>query len=166
MAYNGLTAAEIAAGKATKEEIFSKIKSNQDFFDSEIDGLKGTSNTDVFDIHYSGSISSYELDDINERAPIYKAPIAGTIVSFFVTLLEASTSGTLSIIIEKSTDNGINWTPMTSSPLELTGLTIGSTESTVTWSDDTIAQNDLVRVIIDSYQVDQGDFHISVYAEL
>ena len=166
MAYDPLTAAEIAAGKATKEEIFSKIKSNQDEFNTEIANLQGTSNVSVFDIHYSGSISSYELDDVNDRSPIFKAPSAGTIVSFFATLLSASTSGSLSINIEKSTDNGVNWTPMTTSPLTLTGLVAGSTESSVTWSDDTVAQNDLIRLTFDATQVDQGDFHISTYMEL
>lgn len=169
MAYTAINLADIQAGKPTKEEIFTRIRDNQESFNTDIEALKQTSTIDVFDVRYSGSIGDYSQSELDSATPTFKAPVGATITSFVVTLLEASTSGTLEIDIEKSTDNGINWTPLLSNPVEVTGATVGSISSTVDWVDvpsQSFDQNDLLRLRISGIQVDQGDFHVSVYAEV
>lgn len=169
MAYDPLLPAEIAAGEPTKEELFTKIKNNQDEFNTNIALLQGTSKIDVFDGSFSGAFDDYSVAEITAQMPVFKAPVDATFVSFVVTLLEASTSGTLEVGIEKSIDNGINWTPLLSSDVQVTGTTVGSISGAVNWVDipsQSFAQNDLIRLTVSGVQVDQGRFHVSVYAEL
>lgn len=169
MAYDTLTAAQIAAGKALKEEILTKIKSNQDGFNTDIENLKQISVIDIFNIHISGDISSYSVAQIQSRSPIFKAPVKASITSFVFTLLSTSSSGTLEIDILKSTDNGINFSTLLNSPVELTGTAIGSLSGIVDFINaaaQDFNQNDLLKILITGVQVNQGDFDLSVYGEV
>ena len=169
MAYDPINAADIVAGKPTKEEIFTKIRDNQEQFNTDIQLLQGTAKIDMFNIRFSGKITQYSTAQISSFVPIFKAPVDATFVSVVVTLLTASTSGTLELEIEKSVDDGVNWTPLLSSPVQLTGTTVGSTSGTVNWVDvpsQSFDQNDLIRIQFTGTQVDQGEFHVSIYGEL
>jgi len=169
MAYTVLPAGDIVAGKPTKEEIFDQIRTNQESFNTDIEALKQTSIIQLFNIKYGGNISQYTLASISERIPVFRAPVGATIVSFKAVLLEASTSGTLEIEIDRSTDEGINFTPLLDNPVEITGTTVGSISGTVDFVDvpsQSFAADDLLRIRLTAVQVDQGEFHLSVYAEL
>ena len=169
MAYTPIPAGDIVAGKPTKEEIFDTIRSNQEQFNTDIQSLQQTSKVDIFNIKFAGQINQYSSSELAAFVPVYKAPVGATFVSVVITLLTASTSGTLEMEIDKSTDNGVNWSPLLSSPVELTGTTVGSTSGTVNWVDvpsQTFAQNDLIRIRFTGVQVDQGEFHVSIYGEV
>lgn len=169
MAYDAINPSDINAGKAVKEELFTKIRSNQEGFNNDIEALKQTSTIDIFNVKMIGSIEDYSTAELTERLPIFKAPVSATFTSFVVTLLTASIGGTLEIEIDKSTDNGINWSPLLSTPVELTGTTIGSVSGSVSWIDlpsQSFAQNNLIRIRITGVQTGQGDFHLSIYGEL
>jgi hypothetical protein len=169
MAYDPLTPADLVAGKPTKEEIFTTVRANQEQFNSDIQSLQGTSKVDIFNLKFAGKINQYSSAELATFVPVFKAPIGATIVSFVVTLLSVSTSGTLEVEIDKSTDNGANWTPLLSSSVDLTGTTVGSTSGAVNWVDvpsQSYAQNDLLRIRFTGVQVDQGEFHVSIYGEL
>lgn len=101
--------------------------------------------------------------------PVFKAPVSGTITSVVMSLLTASTSGTLQLDISKSTDNGANWSPLLSSPVNLTGLTAGSISGAVNFisvATQDFLQNDLLRIEIPGLQVGQGEFSVSIYGEV
>lgn len=169
MAYDPLNDADLAAGKPTKTEIFQKIKANQEDFNSRINLLGGTAKIDMFDIRFAGKINQYSQSEIQSYLPVFKAPVDASIVSVVITLLSPSTSGTLSLQIEKSTDNGINWTPLLTTPVALTGTTTGSISGAVTFDGPTaneFLQNELIRIRFVTTQVNQGEFHVSIYAEL
>lgn len=169
MAYTPITPSDITAGKAAKEEIFSLIRSNQESFNTDIEALKQTSILDVFNIRFSGEINQYTTTQINDQIAIFKAPVGATFTSFVMTLLSASTSGTLEMQLDKSINNGIGWTALLSSAVQLTGTTVGSISGTVNWVDtpsQTFAQNDLIRLRITGLQTGQGSFHTSIYGEL
>lgn len=169
MAYTALNPADIVAGEPTKEEIFTQIRTNQEDFNTRIDAVEQTSKIDIFDLAYTGSIDQYSQTALDATAPVYKAPVDATMVSFVVTLLTASTSGNLEIGIEKSTDNGVNWTPLLNNPVTVSTSTVGSISGTVDWVDvpsQSFAQNDLLKIRVEGIQVDQGNFHVSVYGEV
>ena len=169
MPYTVLPPSWIIAGKPTKEEIFDYIRDNQESFNTDIEALKQTSVIDVIDTKISGDISSYTQSEIQAHMPVFKAPVSATMTSFVVSLLEASTSGTLQVEVEKSTDNGANWSPLLTSPVEVTGTTAGSISGAVNWINaaaQDFAQNDLIRITIPGLQVDQGAFSVSIYGEL
>lgn len=169
MAFDTITPAEIEIGEPTKKELFQKIKDNQDSFNTDIENLKQTGVLDMFNVRFSGALEQYSAGEMATRIPVFKAPVSGTIVSFVATLLTASTSGTLELEIDRSTDNGINWTPLLSSPVELTGTTVGSLSGSVNWVDvpsQSFAQGDLLRIRVTGVQVDQGNFHLHIYAEV
>lgn len=169
MAYDPLTAGDLVAGKPTKEEIFTKIRANQEQFASDIASLQGTSKVDIFNIKFAGNINQYDSTEITSFVPVFKAPVGAQIVSFVLTLLSTSTSGTLEVEIDKSTDNGQNWTALLTSPVQLTGTTVGSVSGAVNWVDvpsQSYSQNDLLRIRFTGLQTDQGEFHLSVYGEL
>lgn len=169
MAYIALNPADIEAGKPTKREIFERIRDNQEHFDTTINLLQGTSKFDMFDIRFSGKINQYTFAEIETILPVFKAPINGSIISVVTTLLSVSGAGTLAYQIEKSTDNGINWTPLLTTPVALTGTAIGSLSGAVTFTSpaaNQFLQNELIRIKITGTKANQGEFHISVYAEL
>lgn len=169
MPYTALNPADIIAGKPTKEEIFTTIRDNQESFNTDIEALKQTSAIDIFNIKFSGSIDQYTLAEISERVPVFRAPLSATIVAFKIVLLADSTSGVLEVEIDKSTDEGVNWTPLMASPVEVTGLVTGSVSGAVSFVDvasQSFDQNDLIRLRIVGAQVDQGEFHVSIYGEL
>jgi hypothetical protein len=151
MAYNPVLDAWIQAGQPTKEEIFEFLKANQESFNTDIESLKQTSQFDIIDSRIAGNIEDYSQAEIQSRMPVFKAPVAGRAVSFVVTLLTASTSGTLQVDIQRSTDNGVNWSTLLTSPVEVTGNTIGSISGAVNWINaaaQEFNQNDLIRIDI------------------
>jgi hypothetical protein len=169
MPYVALNPADIAAGQPVKEELFTRIRDNQEYFNTTIDGLQQTSIIDIFDIKFGGDISSYSEPEITSRIPVFKAPVDATMTSFVVTLLSPSTSGNLELEIDKSTDNGINWTPLLNNPVTVTGTTTGSLSGIVDWVDvasQSFNQGDLLRLRPTGIQVNQGEFHVSIYGEL
>lgn len=169
MPYTTLNSADIQAGKPTKEEIFQQIKTNEDYLNDTVAALQQTAIIDVFNIKFGGDINNYTEDEIALRIPVFKAPADATIVSFVITLLQASTSGNLELELEKSTDNGVNWTALLNNPVTVTGTTVGSISGAVDWVDvpsQSFEQGDLLRLIPVGVQVNQGEFHVHIYAEL
>lgn len=169
MAYTALDLTDIQAGKPVKEELWTSVRDNQESFNADIEALKQTAIIDVYNIKFGGSITQYNEAQISERIPVFRAPVSAQIVAFKIVLLEASTSGNLEIEIDKSTDEGVNWTPLLNNPVTVTGTTVGSISGTVDWVDvpsQSFAQDDLLRIRITGVQVDQGEFHLSIYGEL
>lgn len=167
--YIPLVDADIEAGKPVKEELFQRIKENQDCFNTDIELLKQTAGIDIFNIKFSGEIGQYSLAEVANRVPVYRANLTAQITQFKVSLLSGSTSGTLEVEIDKSTDEGANWTPLLDSPVELTGLIPGSISGNVNFtnvSSQNFNQNDLLRLRITGLQLDQGEFHIAVSGEI
>lgn len=165
MPYVPLDPADIVAGKPTKEEIFQQIHDNLESLNTSVENLSQTSKFDLFNIKYSGLMSRYSLSELNDLSPVYRASINGEIVEFKATLLEASTSGTLELDIQKSIDNGVNWISMLNNPVQLTGTSVGSISGSVDWLDQTFLQGDLMRVRFVNIQIDQGAFHLDIFGE-
>lgn len=159
----------IEAGKPTKEEIFQNIRDNQESFNADIEALKQTSRIDIFDFSVTGYVSSYSTSELQQFLPIFRSPVQLNIVNVLVTLLGTSFSGTLQIQFSKSTDNGVNWSPILTSPVTVTGLTAGSVNPSVSFVDanaQKLDENDMLRLEVAGLQVSQGPFHVSVYGEL
>jgi len=169
MPYSAIPAAWIEAGKPTKEELFDLIRSNQESFNTDIEALKQTARIDILDFNVCGAVESYSEAEIDSVMPIFRAPVDATITQVLITLLTASTSGTIELQIEKSIDNGVNWTPLLSTPVTVTGVTVGSISGAVSFTSvaaQSFNENDLLRVSVEGLQVDQGNFHCSIYGEL
>lgn len=169
MAFTTIPPSWILAGNPTKEELFQYIKDNQDCFNVDIELLKQTSAIDIIDVAIDGFPSDYTTSELQEYMPVFKAPVSGSITSVVLTLMQASTSGTLQIDIEKSIDNGANWSPLLTSPVEITGTAAGSISGAVNFINTAAQdfnQNDLIRIVYTGSQVNQGAFHVSIYGEL
>lgn len=169
MPYTPLNLADIQSGKPVKEEIFDTIRSNQESFNTDIESLKQTAIVDIFNIKFGGNIDQYEESEITERIPVFKAPVDATIVSFVVTLLSPSTSGTLELDIEKSIDDGVSWVSLLDNPVAISSLTTGSLSGVVDWTSPAsqdFEQGDLLRLTVVSAQVDQGEFQVAIYGEV
>jgi hypothetical protein len=169
MAYDPLLNSEIEAGDPVKKELFEKIKNNEDDLNTRLDAVEQTSTISMFNIKFGGDINNYTVDEIGSRIPVHRTALDGTIVSFVVTLLTDSTSGTLELEIDKSTDDGVNWVNLLSSPVEVTGSSTGSISGIVNWTSPAaqdFLQGDLHRVRVIGLQVDQGEFHVHIYGEV
>lgn len=169
MAYTPMPPEWIESGKPTKEEIFQNLKANQESFNADIEALKQTSRVDIFDFTVSGYPQTYTSLELDKFLPVFRAPVQADIVNVLVTLLEVSTSGVLELQIHKSLDNGINWSPILSTPIEVTGTTVGSINSSVSFVNlaaQKFNENDMLKIVIVGLQVDQGAFHVSVYGEI
>lgn len=169
MPYSSIPAAWIEAGKPTKEELFDLIRSNQESFNTDIEALKQTARIDILDFNVVGDIENYTEQELDMVMPIFRSPVNASITQVLITLLTASTSGTLELQIEKSIDNGVNWTPLLSTPVSITGTTAGSISGAVNFTSpaaQNFNENDLLRVNIEGLQINQGNFHVSIYGEL
>jgi hypothetical protein len=169
MAYTALNTTDIQVGKPVKKEIFDTIRSNQECFNTDIEALKQTATIDVFDVKFGGAINEYTAAEVATFIPVFRAPVSAQMVAFKVVLLSVSTSGSLEVELEKSTDEGVSWSPLLNNPVTITGTTVGSISGTVDWVDvpsQSFAQDDLLRLKITGTQVDQGEFHVSIYAEV
>lgn len=155
----------IAAGKPTREELFRRIKDNQECFNTDIELLKQTAAIQIFNIKFEGHINEYTATEVAERVPVFAAPLTGQVVQFQICLLSPSTSGTLQVTLEKSEDCGLNWSTMLASPVELTGTQPGDSSGVVSFSTQNFNQGDLLRIRILGVQVGQGDFHLNIYGE-
>jgi len=167
--YIALRDEDIEAGKPTKEEIFKRIQENQDCFNTDIELLKQTAGLDIFNIKFAGNIGQYSLQEVSQRVPVYRANLAATITQFRIALLSSSTSGIIQVELERSTDEGANWSGLLLSPVELTGVIPGSVSGNVNFispASQEFNQNDLLRIRIIGLQLDQGEFHIAVSGEL
>lgn len=169
MSFTTIPPSWILAGNPTKEELFQYIKDNQDCFNADIELLKQTSAIDIIDVSIDGFPADYTTSELQEYMPVFRAPVTGTITSVRLALLQASTSGTLQIDLEKSTDNGANWTPLLTTPVAITGTSAGDISGAVNFVNTAAQdfnQNDLIRIVFTGAQVGQGAFHVSVYGEL
>jgi len=168
--YTPWTTVDISAGEATKEEIFQLTKGNQEYFNQRIDELSDTSKIDIFDVKYGGFVNQYSEAELDAATPTFKAPVTGEIVSFVVTLLEASTSGNLQIKLYRSTNNGVSWDALVNNATTVSGSTVGSISGAVDWIDPVESpkfdQNDLLKIEVFGIQVNQGAFHVSIYGEI
>lgn len=168
MAYTALNTTDIEAGKPVKEEIFDQIRTNQEHFNSELTGLSGTSKVDIFNMRLIGDMSHYSISGLNTRLPVFRAiqDADPGVIEFKATLLTASSSGTLTLDLQKSTNDGVSYSSILAAPITLTGTTAGSQSSTPTFADATFNQGGMFRVIITTIQSGQGQIHISAYGEL
>lgn len=170
MAYTPILDEWIEAGKPTKEEIFQFLKANQDFFSASIDALAQTATFSLFNTKVAGSISQYSLGQINARMPIFRAPVNAEINDVRVTLMDSSSSGTLTLQVERSVDDGVNWNPLlVGTGTELTGTDVGDSNGAVNFIDiDTniFQQGDLFRIQLTTLQAGQGAFHVNITAEV
>jgi len=151
-----------------KKYLTRYVQIRSECFNIDIEALKQTSQIDIIDVHIAGEIEDYTQAKIQRRMPVWKAPVSGTMTSVVMSLFETSTSGTLELDIEISTDNGANWSTVLSSNVQLTGTTIGSISGSVNFINaaaQDFAQNDLIRIVIPGLQVNQGAFHVSIYGE-
>jgi len=82
----------------------------------------------------------------------------------------STTSGVLSIDLQKSTDNGVTWVTVLSGLPEIPDGTnaTGSESSSVVFATgaEDVLQDDLLRVNVSSKKDTQGSFLITVYGEL
>lgn len=169
MAYTTVPPEWIEAGEPTRKELFERIKDNQDFFDSQIDALTQTSKVSMFNLTLGGSLNQYTVAQINNRMPVYAAPLSAQIVEVKATLLTASTSGTFSFDILKSTNNGVSFNTLLTANVQLTGVAVGSQSGSVNFISalsQEFDQGDLIRINIAGLQANQGKVLLEIYSEL
>jgi FlaG/FlaF family flagellin (archaellin) len=169
MPFTSIPPSWIQAGKPTKEELFQLISDNMEQFNTDIAALQQTSVVSIFDVKISGFPQNYTSSDVTERLPVFKAPITGSITSVVISLLSTSSSGSASMDIQKSTNNGASWSSILSTPVVLSGTTVGSVSGAVNFvslAAQQFNQNDMLRITFSSFQVDQGNLHVSIYGEV
>lgn len=170
MAYTELDDALIVIGEPTKKEIFQTIKDNQESFNTDIEALKQTSRVTVFNCIVEGGMHLYTEAELQEFLPVFVAPLDFTMDSAVITLMDdsGSTGGDLEIMIDVSTDNGANWSPVLSSALTVTGTAAQSQSGALNFIDvpsQDVSQNDMIRFRIVSTQEAQGAFQFTLSGE-
>jgi hypothetical protein len=170
MAYVPILDEWIEAGKPTKEEIFQYLKANQEYFNTSIDALSQTATFSLYNLTVGGSVNQYTTAQINARFPIFRAPVNAEINDIRITLLATSSSGNLTLQVERSTNDGVSWNPLlTGSGTTLTGTAVGSQNGAVTFiaiDSGIFQQGDLFRIVLNSIKSTQGQFHVNITAEV
>lgn len=162
MAYTAITAAEIEAGKPTKQELFQKIKDNDTDFDSRlttVEAITLTADPIVFEVNGPYNLKGTpQTEVLLER--INKAI---TLLSVRLFVIDAGTAGTLEIDLEKSSAGGGSWTTIFSTRPSL-AYTAGdySLSSNAVLSTTGFIAGDLLRMNITSVQTSGGNFKVIV----
>lgn len=177
MAFTVIPTSWIEVGKSLKKELFDAIKNSLDDHETRIDNVEqGLSKIELFNFEVIGYISHYsnlELIGIGTYRAVNNISITDakiTILNSGSSPLTTSSSGVLSIDLEKSSNNGLTWTsiletyPNIPDGTYVTGSTSGAF-SFIT-NGELISADELVRVSIKTRKDSQGSFLISVYSEL
>lgn len=176
MAFITLPTVILEVGKAIKKEIFTIIKDNFDDHESRINGIElGANKVEVFNFEVTGFINNYTSSDLVQIGT-HRATSDFTLIEAKLTLMNNSsgststTSGVLSIDLQRSTDDGVTFATVLSGLPEIADGTnaTGSTSSSVVFigGGEDILQDDLLRVNVTSKKDTQGSFLITVYGEL
>lgn len=157
--FTTITLAQIAAGEPTAQELFTKIKNNDDDFDSRLNVVEGAINTfppiRFGVINYIANLPATEVDV--ERIPYNITLLSGRILVF-----DAGSSGTLSVDLEYKRGVGA-WTTIFS----VTPSVAYTAGNYALSSDGVIAVpslllGDLLRLNINSGQVGNRAFSVLV----
>lgn len=176
MAFVGIPADWIEAGKAIKKRLFTRIKENFDDHETRINAMEGgAAKIEVFNFEVMGYINNYTAAELTQIGT-FRATIPFTITDAVLTLMNSPSSptsttvGILEIDIEKSTDSGLTWNTILSSRPQIgNGVNAtGSKSGVIVFIDgeEAVAIDDMIRVNISSKKDTQGSFHILVYGEV
>lgn len=179
MAFNTIPSSWIQIGKSLKKELFDYLKSNLDDHETRINNVEqGINKVIIFNGEIIGYINHYSVS-LGELTGIgtFKATQDLTITDIKLVLINSSNSptssssqGVLSIDIEKSTDNGVNWnTILVQRPEIGDGVnTTGSTSTVYSFitNGEFVNEGDLLRLNVYEKKDSQGSFLVSVYGEL
>lgn len=176
MAFITIPSSWLEVGKSIKKGLLERIKDNQDDHESRIDNLEEkNAKQEIFCFEVIGYINHYTASEL-VGIGTYRAPLDINISEVKLVLLNntnggtSSSSGVLSIDLEKSSDNGITWNSILSQKPEIPdGVnSTGSESSLVTFIPDgeVIAEGELVRVNVISKKDTQGSFLVSAYGEV
>ncbi len=176
MAFTTIPASWIEAGKAIKKQLLTRIKDNLDDHEERIDSLEaGANKVEVFNFEVMGYINNYTASELVQIGT-FRAASDLTITEAKLVLMNStngstsSSSGYLSIDLEKSTDNGATWnTILVQQPTIEDGTTATGSESElvtfITGGED-ISEGDIIRVNVTNKKDTQGSFLISVYGDV
>ncbi len=176
MAYNTIPTSWIEAGKALKKKLFTRVKDNLDDHEERIDALEaGANKIEIFNFEVMGYINNYAASELVQIGT-FRASSNLTITEAKLILMNStngsnsSSSGYLSIDLERSTDGGITWnTILSQQPTIEDGVSATGSESglvTFITGGEDISEGDLIRVNVTNKKDTQGSFLISVYGDV
>ena len=176
MAYVTIPTSVIEVGQAIKMSLFTLIKDNFDDHETRIDGLEaGANKVEIFNFEVMGFINNYTAAELVQIGT-FRAPSDVTVTEIKLTLMNgtssavSSSSGSLTIDIQKSSDNGATWNTILASEPEIAdGVSAsGSVSALVSFITDgeDVVTDDILRVNVTSKKDTQGSFLITVYGDV
>lgn len=175
MAFVTIPSTWTQVGKALKKELFDYIKNNFDDHETRINSIEqGINKVEVFNGEVIGYISNYSVSEL-VGIGTYRASQSFNIDEAKIIILNSSSSPTISsnegileVDVEKSQDNGVTWDSIfTVRPKVDNGISAtGSESGAVTFSDNAIAVDDLIRLNVTSKKDSQGSFLVSIFGTL
>lgn len=176
MAYNVIPSTWIQVGKSVKKSLFTYIRDNFIDHETRINTIElGINKIEIFNFEVMGFINNYTSSELTQIGT-HKASVNTIITEIGVTLMNgsggamSSSGGTLSIDIQKSTDNGVTWnTILVAQPSIPDGVSAtGSVSGLVVFIPDgeILDQYDMLRVNVSNKKNTQGSFLITVYGDI
>lgn len=161
MAFSAFTSAAIQAGKAVKQELWTKVKDNFDDHETRITNAEAAADTVAplrFEVIGEGGV----LDGASYSVVLKNLTING----IKVFSKEAGTSGTLEVDVLRSDDSGSTWNTLLSTPIQVpyTNGDFDITSGTLAIS--SLSINDIVRLDINSVQTDMQGFIVIIENEV
>jgi hypothetical protein len=158
MAYTTLTAAEIASGKPTKTELFTKIKNNEDDHESRLSDVEtaATSTQPLqFQIVDEGAVS--------DAVAYIRVPYNVTISSVKVKVFNAGTAGTLDVDVQGKHGAGAFATILSGGNVTVgfgSGSFFEATSAGI--ADDEFDTGDILRLDLDGIQTNMIGAVVSI----
>lgn len=163
MAFTTITAEEIEVGEPTAKQLFEKIKDNLDDHESRI-GAAETGLTARPPISF-GVFGVLQNTFAKDEMLIERVPVALTLTAARLFIKTAGTSGTTTIDVEYKRGAGA-WTSILTSVISSPYTDGDYFTATGTLAETSLLPGDLLRLNVDSVQVDMEDFVVYIENEV
>lgn len=172
MAFVPINPADVLTGEPVTTDLGQLIKENFDDHESRILALDTLNTVQLFDLTV---IRPQNAALINRNIPVYRASFALRLTGFslsFPGMFPGDTfngTGTLNIQLEKSTDNGSNWSSILSAPITATTQQVGDVITTINYTlgQDELNAGDMLRFqyVVGSIRAVEPNHHLVILGE-
>ena len=186
MSFTTIPSTDLEVGKPTKKSLFTTIKNNEDDHETRLNNLEaGAGKVNIFSFQIIGYVSNYSVAELKALGN-FLVPAGCTLQELCITVIdstntfdssgnvaETSSAGELEIDLLKSTDGGATFASvLTTKPSIPDGKNGKGTSSNsigctpVIFSNNSLNQDDILQVDLNSKKDEQGSFLITCYATL
>lgn len=163
MAYSAFNSSEIAAGQPVKQELWQKVKDNFDDHETRISSLEAGTATTTAPLEFAVLGAHYLPGPAQTQVAVMRIPFAITLTDVKLFVVDAGSSGTLQVDIQKKSGGGAFATIFSTKPSVAFGAGNLSTSTNAALSVTSVANGDFLRLDLTTVMTGCDEFYVYVY---